>query len=324
VGKQPNGEEHLLNTMDASIIICTYNRSDSLKRTLSSLASMNHPMNRSWEIVVVDNNSSDGTKSVVQEFSRRCEQDVIYLCERTQGKSFALNHGIEAARGEILAFTDDDVRVHADWLKNILRNFNETDASCLGGKILLEWDVSRPEWLGRFLVDQLGYLDLGEEKVRLSLPKIYGANLAVRTGIIRKHGGFDTQAGPIAEKMYTGEDTFFIERLIRAGETVLYSPEIIVHHCIPKSHIKKSYFLKRMFDQGEYSGIQMGIYKHRNLIGIPFYMYKELLSKILQSIIKLTSHPSEAFKKQIDLVMCLGFMKGRWKFMKSKTGISIA
>ena len=307
--------------MDASIIICTYNRSDSLMRTLSSLASMNPPIDRSWEIIVVDNKSSDGTKSVVEEFSRRCEQEVIYLYEKTQGKSFALNRGIEAARGDILAFTDDDVRVHSDWLKNILRNFNKTDASCLGGKILLEWDVSRPEWLGKFLVDQLGYLDLGEEKVRLSRPKIYGANFAVRSGILRKHGGFDTQAGPIGGKMYAGEDTFFIEKLIKAEETVLYSPDIIVHHCIPKSHIKKSYFLKRMFDQGEYSGIQMGFYQHRNLFGIPFYLYKELLSKTMQSIIKLTSHPSEAFEKQIELVTYLGIMKGRWKFMKSKTGI---
>jgi glucosyl-dolichyl phosphate glucuronosyltransferase len=309
--------------MDASIIICTYNRSDSLKRTLSSIASMNHPIDRSWEIIVIDNNSSDGTKSVVEEFSRSCEQDVIYLYERTQGKSFALNRGVEAARGEILAFTDDDVRVHADWLKNIFRNFDEADASCLGGKILLEWEVSRPKWLDRFLLDQLGYLDLGEEKVRLSIPKIYGANFAVRAGITRKHGGFDTQAGPIAEKMYTGEDTFFIEKLIKAEEIVLYSPDIIVHHCIPKRHIKKSYFLKRMFDQGEYSGIQMGFYQHRNLFGIPFYLYKDLLLKIMQSIIKLTSHPSDAFKKQIELVMCLGIMKGRLKFMKSKTGISM-
>lgn len=310
--------------MDASIIICTYNRSESLKRTLSSIASMNHPVDRSWEVIVIDNNSSDGTKSVVDEFSRRCEQDVIYLYERTQGKSFALNRGVEAARGEILVFTDDDVLVHADWLKNILRNFKETDASCLGGKILLEWDVSRPEWLGRFLVDQLGYLDLGEERIRLSIPRIYGANFAVRSGIIRKHGGFDTQAGPIAGKMYTGEDTFFIEKLIQAEETVLYAPDIIVHHCIPESHVQKTYFLKRMFDQGEYSGIQMGSYKHRNLFGIPFYLYKDLLLKLLQSITKLTSHPSEAFKKQIEVAMCLGTIKGRRKFMKSTTGITIA
>ena len=307
--------------MDASVIICTYNRSESLKRTLSSLASMNHPIDRSWEIIVVDNNSNDGTKNVVEDFSSGHELDVIYQFEGNQGKSFALNRGVESARGKILAFTDDDVLVHADWLKNIFRVFNDTNASCVGGKILLEWEVPRPRWLSQLLVDQLGYLDLGEETVRLSIPKIYGANLAVRSGIIRKYGGFDTQAGPIAEKMYSGEDTFFIEKLIRGEESVLYSPDIMVYHCIPKNHITRSYFLKRMFDQGESLGIQMGNYRHRNLFGIPYYLYKELFLKTIKSILKITSHPSNAFNKQIELAQCLGIIMGRLKFVKHKTGL---
>ncbi len=307
--------------MDASVIIPTYNRSDLLKRTLLSLALMNISRDRSWEIIVVDNNSTDRTKSVVEEYCHDYELKVVYEFEKTQGKSFALNRGIEAARGRILAFTDDDVFVDRDWLANILEIFNKTDASCVGGKILLEWEVPRPAWLYGLLVDQSGLLDLGEDIVKLKIPKVYGANFAVRAEVIHKYGGFDTHIGPVGNKMCDGEDIFFIERLINREETVIHCPAVVVRHFIPKEHIRKIYFLKRNFDQGESTGIQMGEYRHRNLLGIPYYLYKKSFMLFFHSVFALTSDPAKAMSKQVDLARCLGMMYGRLKFAKSSRNV---
>src|SRR4030065_124469 len=102
----------------ASIIICTYNRSDFLRRTLEKFESLLTPKDFSFEILVVDNNSSDNTRTMTGNFIRLTKLDVKYIFEKKQGKSFALNRGIREAKGEIIVFTDDDILVRHDWLLN--------------------------------------------------------------------------------------------------------------------------------------------------------------------------------------------------------------
>ena len=105
--------------MDISIIICSYNRCESLEKVLESVQGLNCPPGASWETLVVDNNSSDATKATVERFVGKGRGDIRYLFEGRQGKSHALNTGIERAAGQILAFTDDDVLFDPDWLVRI-------------------------------------------------------------------------------------------------------------------------------------------------------------------------------------------------------------
>ena len=100
--------------MKYSVVIATYNRAADLRSTLASLAGL-HP-DGAWEVIVVDNNSTDDTRRAVEEAARAFPVECRYLVERQQGRSPALNAGIRAARGEIVVTTDDDVRVPADWL----------------------------------------------------------------------------------------------------------------------------------------------------------------------------------------------------------------
>src|SRR5271165_2674235 len=99
--------------MKLSAVLCTYNRCRSLRRALESLSVSILPESIEWEVLVVDNNSSDQTEAVVEDFSRRYPGRFRYLFEPRQGKSYALNAAILAARGDVLAFTDDDVAVDA-------------------------------------------------------------------------------------------------------------------------------------------------------------------------------------------------------------------
>ena len=108
--------------MDISVIICTYNRAESLPKTFQTLAAMDVPPGLSWELIVVNNNSSDSTEAVVAGFQAKAQFPVKYLFQGRQGKSHALNAGIQAAEGEFVAFTDDDCIVHKHWLKSLKRS----------------------------------------------------------------------------------------------------------------------------------------------------------------------------------------------------------
>src|ERR1700677_4197251 len=105
--------------MDVTVIICSYNRCRSLAKTLESVAASTFTDGRKWEVLVIDNNSKDQTREVAEDFCRRYPDHFRYLFEPRQGKSNALNLGISEARGEVLAFTDDDVTVEPSWLQKL-------------------------------------------------------------------------------------------------------------------------------------------------------------------------------------------------------------
>src|SRR5215211_2485879 len=115
--------------MDVSVVLCTHNRYETLRNALRALAMTTVPSGLDWEVVVVDNNSSDRTRIVVEEFARQAPCEAVYVFEARQGKSFALNSGIARARGRILAFTDDDAVVDVEWLSAIARGFAEHDCA---------------------------------------------------------------------------------------------------------------------------------------------------------------------------------------------------
>ena len=147
--------------MNISVIICTYNRSGSLVRTLESFREVLHPKDAAWELVVVDNNSSDNTREVVDLFIEKSGIPCGYVFENKQGLSYARNNGVAEAKGEILSFTDDDVIVDKNWLQNIEHEFKEKDVACIGGKILPIWEKPQPEWLKGELMQFLALQDLG-------------------------------------------------------------------------------------------------------------------------------------------------------------------
>src|SRR5262249_49426780 len=131
--------------MKFSIIIATYNRAGDLADTLDSLAGLQTP--HAWEVIVVDNNSPDRTRAVVERAAARFPVPRTYAFEPVQGGSAALNHGLRLAAGEIIATTDDDVRVSADWLTAIERGLEAHACDYVGGRVLPLWGAPRPAWI---------------------------------------------------------------------------------------------------------------------------------------------------------------------------------
>jgi len=300
--------------LNASVIICTYNRSGSLKRTLASLARMEGRDSADWELLVVDNNSKDDTRVVVDGFIRASGVNCRYLFEKEQGLSHARNRGIREAKGEIIAFTDDDVLLDRHWLRNISLEFENGGAACVGGKILPVWERSCPAWLKGDLLNILALQDLGENKIKLANPVIWGANLSFHSSMFRKYGVFDTKLGHTDGKLYGGEETKFVRLLLDKGENVLYCPNVLVHHCIPDSRVKKSYFRKWFYDKGELRALQMGEYRLRNIRGIPLYVIREAGGDLTRYLGKQFTSPRSAFREQLKMIHTLGMIAGRYKY----------
>jgi glycosyltransferase involved in cell wall biosynthesis len=248
--------------MNVSAILCTYNRCQSLGRALESLAVSILPETIEWEVLVVDNNSSDQSEAVVRDFCLRYPGRFRYLFEPQQGKSYALNTGIQKARGNILAFVDDDVTVEPEWLQNLTSALDDRKWAGCGGRILPASGFVPPHWLALDgpcnLVGALcAYFDPGDVPCELKEPP-FGANMAVRKEMFDKYGYFRTDLGPFPDNKIGFEDTEFGRRLMAAGERLSYVPTAVVYHEVPEYRVRKEFLLTWWFDFGRGSVRETG------------------------------------------------------------------
>jgi glycosyltransferase involved in cell wall biosynthesis len=238
--------------MKITVILCTYNRSGYLRTALDSVAASILPESVGWYVLVVDNNSNDQTREVVEEYCAKYPDHFKYLFEPTPGKSHALNAGILAADGDVLVFMDDDVTVEPTWLQNLTAALSKGDWAGTGGRIILQWPASVPEWLakeGPLARHGFPGFDQGTEQCALIGPP-FGTNMAFRKTMFEKHGGFRLDLGPSPHNEIRNEDTEFGRRLLSAGERIRYEPDAIVYHPVPAEKLTKKHLLKWGFDKG--------------------------------------------------------------------------
>ncbi len=279
--------------MKITLILCTYNRCQSLAKALDSAAKLRLPEFVQWEVLVVDNNSSDGTRQVADEFCSRYPGRFRYLFESRPGKSHALNTGIREAWGEVLAFMDDDVTVEPTWLQNLTACLEKGDQAGAGGRILLDWNCSPPHWLrsdGRYALAPLAAFDLGPESGELTEPP-FGTNMAFRKEMFEKYGGFRTDLGPRPDGQIRNEDTEFGSRLLAAGERLRYEASAIVYHPVPENRIQKEYFLEWWYDKGRADVREFGTRANARyrFSGIPLYLFRNLAMGTLRWMITVNS-----------------------------------
>lgn len=269
---------------DVSVILCTYNRCESLAKTLESLAIMEMPSHLQWQVLVVNNNSSDETATVVEQFRQRFPGRFTYLFEPSQGKSFALNTGIRASGGRVLAFIDDDVVAAPGWLENITGDILAGRCSGTGGKILLDPDFTPPEWLpveGPFsLAGMLAVFDLGTESRPLDRPP-FGTNMAFLRAMFDKYGLFRTDMGPAPGSEIRNEDVEFCRRLMNGGEVLQYEPDAVVYHAVPARRRTQEYFLQFWYDHGRAVIRECGV--RPSILGIP-HRYLSIVKAVLWSM----------------------------------------
>jgi glycosyltransferase involved in cell wall biosynthesis len=265
--------------VNVTVIVCTYNRCQSLAQALGSVASSFLPGSVGWEVLVVDNNSRDRTRAVVEEISCRYPGRFRYLFEAQSGKSCALNSAIREALGDILAFVDDDVTVEPTWLQNLTAELHDNQWGGAGGRIRPQGPFSPPPWLithgppipGQDIIDfesvgPLVLFDLGDKAGELDRPP-YGTNMAFRKAMFERYGGFRTDLGPRPGSQIRNEETEFCLRLIAGGERLRYEPSAVVYHPVPKNRLTKSFLRAWWFAYGRAVIRQTG--QQPSVLGIP-------------------------------------------------------
>lgn len=295
--------------MRITVILCTYNRCLSLATALQSVAASRLPDSVEWEVLVVDNNSPDQTREVVEDFSRQYPGLFRYRFEARQGKSHALNAGIREARGDILAFVDDDVTVEPTWLGNLTAVLLDEGPAGAGGPILPEPGFSPPRWLsssGKYVLAPFALFSPRPDPGELAEPP-WGTNMAFRKTMFEKYGGFRTDLGPSPGSEIRNEDTEFGRRLLAAGERLSYVPSAVVYHPVPEVRLRKHYHLAWWFAKGRADVREFGVPSETaRLLGIPLQLFRRVIMQTLRWTIALTS--SRRFAYKLNLWTTLGAM----------------
>jgi glucosyl-dolichyl phosphate glucuronosyltransferase len=238
-----------------SVCICTYNRAQSLARTLDTLAAQVGVDWANVEVVVVDNNCTDDTADVVA--AAAAPLPVRRVVEQAQGLASARNRALAVARGGWIIFTDDDVLLERDWLRSYTEAFDAfPEASFAAGRIVPLWKQGRPGWFKGEHLDLMDgvlvWYDIGTN-VRAMMPadpEPFGANFAVRRALVESIGVFEPSLGMHGKKLGRGEETEFFIRAKAAGAKGIYVGRALCHHPVEAARLS----LPALYHYGVASG----------------------------------------------------------------------
>jgi len=313
-----------------SVVIATHNRADALRETLRSVAGLR--AQQSWEVIVVDNNSTDHTRRVVEVAATLIPAPVRYVFEPRQGRSPALNAGILLASGEIIVTTDDDVRVDADWLDRIGDGLKRLSCDYVGGRVLPIWGAPRPRWLpdqGGKHWAVIALLDYGDRPIEFGTRVPLGVNMAFRRTAFDRAGLLDPDIGRKAGTLLGQEVREWCIRARAAGVRGCYVPDVVVRHIIPASRLRKAYFRRWFYWRGisrallyERSGLDMEAPEQTaqdarrvsHVFGVPRYLYRTAIKHARDWIAaSLRRDPRGSFDHELWLWFFAGIVRQRWK-----------
>lgn len=272
--------------MEVSIIVSTFTkeRSNDVLRCINSI--LNQTIMPDEILLILD-----PVDELIEFYSDIVPKDVKIVKSSDFGLSNARNTGIEYAKGDIIAFIDDDAWADRRWLENMLKNYENSRVWGVGGKIVPTFDKKRPKWLPEELDWIVGctYKGMPENKVEVRNP--IGANMSFRKEAFEVAGLFKTEVGRYGKKLLGSEETEFAMRLkrLRPDVKIMYDPSAIVFHRIPESRIKLRYAMKRAYYEGYSKAILAKEYPLSEEYSYFFYLIKESLPKRIKNIFLLDS-----------------------------------
>lgn len=300
-----------------SVVLCTFNRSHLLSGALSALVDQGIDT-PPYEVIVVDNNSTDCTRSLIGTFAGTGL--VRYEHEPVQGLSAARNRGIRMSRAPLIAFTDDDVRVDPSWVRTIVLTFARCpDVDLAGGRVEPEWEAPPPRWLARAGLAPLALVDYGDAPFRIDRTRpvcLVGANLCIRREAIEAVGLFSTEVQRVKDSVGSTEDQELEARLLAAGRTALYEPGMRVRAVVPHARLSKQYHRAWHTGHGRFYALMRDpLFEGstgRRLFGIPAHVYRKAAREAVawaRSLILLNI--SSAFRHELRLRFLMAFARQR-------------
>jgi glycosyltransferase involved in cell wall biosynthesis len=305
--------------MNLDVIIPTYNRSELLKRTLDSLLKARVPEGLSVRITVVDNNSKDDTRQVVEDYVKRFGDRLNYVFEGKQGRSCALNAGIAATDGDLIGMIDDDEEIDETWYARVHSAFGEDEVDFIGGPYKPRWGGAQPVWLPKDYPAVIGWIEGGDE-IRVYGENydgvLMGGNAVVTRSMLEKVGPYSTSLGRKGKRLLSVEDEDMTERLLAAGAHGVYLPDLVIYHYIPPERLTKSYHRRWCF----WRAVSLGVRdrEHRTpatyLLGVPRHLYGSAARGLLRAgkpAFGTAKDPGQRFSGELALWDLAGFFYGK-------------
>jgi glucosyl-dolichyl phosphate glucuronosyltransferase len=261
-----------------TVAIPTYNRADFLRQTLAGIATQQFPRDH-FEVLVIDNNSTDHTRAVVEEFAH-VHPAPRYVHESKQGLDYARNRAIAEARGEIIVFGDDDILVRPDWLAQIavplLADAGARKIGAVGGEVIPVFPDGLPDWVREWHAPLAFRADAGPLEAKHSP---MGANLAFPKWVFEQLGPFHTALDRAAGNYFSGGDSEMIRRVRAAGLQVWFAPAAAVQHQMPASRTTFRYARRHAFDSA-----RSRIIDQANQPGAQAYLASRLFANVAKMI----------------------------------------
>jgi glycosyltransferase involved in cell wall biosynthesis len=302
---------------DVSVVISTFNRCGSLPHLLDQLLNSQEAVGIDYEVIIVDNNSTDDTRLIVQR-RMAAEPRLNYVFEARQGVSYGRNAGIRVARAPVIAFTDDDNAPSVDWIANAKAVLDaHPEAAGAGGPVLPVWPMHVPAWIDRKHWSPLAILDFGKRPFWIDAQNprcLLTANLVVRKTVLEAFGGFSPDYARC-------QDHELLVRLWRRGWKLLYSPELIVYATVPAErlttryhrwwHLRHGFYLAQMqFEESiDYEGHLLQAPRPAvRVLGTPRFVYKNMLYAVRQWIKSAFADRSVAREQAYHVLYLLAYI----------------
>ena len=336
--------------MDVSVLIATANRADQLADTLASLADVRTV--GATELLVVDNNSTDRTRDIVEAVAGDYPFRIRYIFEAEAGKYAALNTGLREARGAIVAATDDDVRFETDWIERAVDGLLRYDCDFVGGRVVPLWTAPKPAWLAErssLHTKVIALLDHGDDvrefgRGGISWP--LGVNVAYRRSVFDRVGGFDNRLGRKVGTLRNQSQREWHLRARAAGVRGFYLPEMVVHHLVTAERLEKTYFRRWLYWHGISRALlhnQGGFDMEEPELEVPPHAGEPAIGGVPVHLVKKAARSARswawrrmrrdaatAFEHELWLCFFAGVVRQRWRdrrrstIYRSRRNLSIA
>ncbi|MEC4984003.1 MAG: glycosyltransferase [Oscillatoria sp. PMC 1068.18] len=296
-----------MTQLPISAVICTHNREEYLGAAIDSLLAQDFA---EYEVIVVDNASSDRTRAVVE--ARLADPKLKYVYEPVTGLSVARNTGAKAASGEIIAYLDDDAVATPSWLSALIAPYQQNERLAIaGGKVtlILPPGATYPQWLSTELAGCLGAYDLGNELVYITNPGLTprGLNYSIRRTFLEQVGGFDINLGRVGKNLLSNEEVYMTELALKQNWQVAYLPKALVAHNVAPERLKPTWFFRRGWWQGISEGYRQqlaGRRDRRQLIE-----GGERIVRGLYKSLKYLGNPALSFDNLVYAYGQIGYLK---------------
>ncbi len=303
--------------VDITLLVCTYNRAADLRELLESALAQETHGKFTYEIVVVDNNSSDSTREVAESFITQGHDNLRYFFEEKQGKSNALNTGLNSVRGAVYIIADDDLILPKNYLSTVFDGFHaHPDVSVIGGKVLPLWKGEAPAWLTPEHWPAIAMCDYGEDELHTDkhndLCLLAGS---FRLADVKAVGGYHQELGPSKGKIGATEDFDLFQRLYKAGRKGLYVPNLALYHKVEPERMTKAYHRRWHAGHGRFYATMRDEEVERSnarLFDVPAHMFKQAAKDALVwAKCSLRRQREAAFVHESQLRFFAGFFRKR-------------